>query len=474
MAKETFDSIREKGLLIYEFVRGSHSHGTATETSDIDTGGVYLAPAEQLLGLGLNYQEQIQDEKSDNVWFEFNKFMRLLLKSNPTVLEMLYIPDHCIRYEHPIMTYIKTFRDNFVTKDCFRAFGAYAKSQIQKARGYNKMCVKPIVERKQPLDFAYTFFRQGSTKINNWLEHRGLLQKYCGCVNIPNIETCIGLYYDWGNHFLNEGLTLEMLIKSAHGFITAEGTTANLGRQLHNCIETREELVKAGGITEFVDKEIEYLNKELSKLRLTNMVSFIKDFYGLEGNNQEEFHARLADWYERNSKPIGYHGIVGEDGKSHEIRLSSVSKDERPITYMFYDPDKFSSHCREYRQYQDWVKNRNEVRYESNAGKNYDAKNMSECFRMINMCIEIANGEGVKCDRSGIDREFLLDIKRHKYTYDELMEFLEEKTKLMDEAIANSKLPDSIDVDLANDILLNIRYSQLKDELADKSETQIL
>lgn len=158
MKKETFESIREKGLLLYEYMRGSHSYGLNTPESDVDTGGVYLAPAEQLLGLGLDYQDQVESETHDDVWFEMNKFMKLLLSSNPTVLESLFIPYDCILYEHPIMTEIKKHRDKFITKKCFDSFGGYAVSQIRKARGLNKKIVNPVTERKEPLDFVYTFF----------------------------------------------------------------------------------------------------------------------------------------------------------------------------------------------------------------------------------------------------------------------------------------------------------------------------
>ena len=91
--KLTFEDIRERGLLIYEYIRGSHAYGLATETSDEDRGGVYICPTTELLGLGFEYQEEIENDTHDIVWFELNKFMRLLLKSNPTVLESLFIPD---------------------------------------------------------------------------------------------------------------------------------------------------------------------------------------------------------------------------------------------------------------------------------------------------------------------------------------------------------------------------------------------
>ena len=39
---------------------------------------------------------------------------------------------------------------------------------------------------------------------------------------------------------------------------------------------------------------------------------------------------------------------------------------------------------------------------------------------------------------------------------------LDEKKKIMDEAIASSTLPDAVDVDFVNDLLINIRKEQLK------------
>ena len=63
MKKYTFDDIREKGLLLYEYIRGSVSQGINTPLSDVDHGGIYMAPVEQLLGLGLDYQDEIKDEK---------------------------------------------------------------------------------------------------------------------------------------------------------------------------------------------------------------------------------------------------------------------------------------------------------------------------------------------------------------------------------------------------------------------------
>lgn len=436
----TYDEVKESDKVIYRYIRGSHSYGLDTPESDVDTAMVYLEPADQLLGLGLDYQEQVADEKNDNVGYSLKKFMNMLLSSNPTVLESLFIPERCILYEHPIMKKIKEHRDKFITKKCFDSFGGYAIMQIRKARGLNKKIVNPVTERKEPLDFAYTFYRQGSTKIMNWLEHRGLQQKYCGLVNIPNIEMFMGVYYDWGNHFLNEEISYLDLEDAFYN--TEEDDSIGF---IH--------MLKTDSALSEKDKDA--IRLQIREAQLGNMARFICQAYNVHFGN-DSFH----EWYCR-QKPIGYKGMVGENKLSNELRLSSVPKGEEAICKMYYNKDGYSQHCREYKEYKGWEEHRNPVRYKSNLNKNYDSKNISHAFRLLQMCIEVARGEGFKLDRTEIDRDFLLDVKNHKYEYDEIISLLDEKKKEMDEAISKSTIPDGIDKDFVNNLLISIRKEQL-------------
>ena len=121
--KLTFDYIRKHGLLLYEYIRGSHCHGINTPESDVDTGGVFILPNETRLGLGLDYVPFIEDETHDTVWYELNRFAELLIKSNPTVLESLFVDDKYVLYEHPIFAEFRKRRNMFVTKE--RHIGMY-------------------------------------------------------------------------------------------------------------------------------------------------------------------------------------------------------------------------------------------------------------------------------------------------------------------------------------------------------------
>jgi predicted nucleotidyltransferase len=413
-----FKDIEDRGLLLYKYIRGSQAYGTNTPDSDQDEGGVFIAPQEWVDGLGFDYKDEVTDERHDTVWWELGKFMRLLCTSNPTVLEALFIPEDKVLFEHPIMTEIKKNRDMFITKSCFKPFGGYATSQISKAQGQNKKIHWDIKDmtRKTPLDFCYTFKNQGSQHISNWLSERGLEQRNCGLVNIPNMHDVYGVYYDFGQHIMLNNIDVDYFIDPKN----------------------------------INDPFLTYLYKR-----------FVDDDY----YNKSEYSIDMYALYDDLKEPKGGHcGIVSESGDSNQIRFTSVQKDDKPICYMLYNQNSYESHCRKYREYIEWKEHRNKARYENNLKgiesdkeKFYDSKNMLHCFRLLNMCIEVAEGKGILVDRTHIDRDFLMDVRNRKYTYNELMEKLLDLKTRMDKAIEESVIKDNIDVEFVNSLLLDCR-----------------
>lgn len=78
------------------------------------------------------------------------------------------------------------------------------------------------------------------------------------------------------------------------------------------------------------------------------------------------------------------------------------------------------------------------------------------------MGLEIAKGKGFNVDRTDIDRDFIMNIRLGNTSYDEIITYLESKKGEMEEAMKTSTLPEAIDVDFVNDLLINIRKEQLK------------
>ena len=92
-----FDKIRKDGRLLIEYIRGSVSYGLDTPESDKDSGAVYMCSIKELLGYN-TYKEEIADSKNDNKWYELNKFISLLVKANPNILEALFVDDNFISF----------------------------------------------------------------------------------------------------------------------------------------------------------------------------------------------------------------------------------------------------------------------------------------------------------------------------------------------------------------------------------------
>lgn len=192
------------GKIIFKCIVGSRAYGTNIETSDTDYKGVYMQNQNDLLGFG--YKEQI-DHGKDECYYEVRRFLQLLETANPTVLEMLFIPDHCIIESSPEFDLLKKHRTKFLTKKCLNSFGGYAVAQIKKAKGMGKKMnwENSKVTRKSPIDFVYAYESGKTFPITTWLKREGLNERYCGLVGLQHFKDCYALYYDYSAHYGSQG-----------------------------------------------------------------------------------------------------------------------------------------------------------------------------------------------------------------------------------------------------------------------------
>lgn len=142
--------------IIFKSMVGSKSYGTSIPTSDDDFKGVYLQSNEEIL-IG-KYKQQIEISK-DETYYEVGRFLDLLKTANPTMLELLYMPESSIIHKSPAFDIILKHRDKFLTKHAKNSFGGYAIAQIKKAKGLNKMMnmESEKVTRKTPMDFCFIY-----------------------------------------------------------------------------------------------------------------------------------------------------------------------------------------------------------------------------------------------------------------------------------------------------------------------------
>src|ERR1051326_5445626 len=114
----TIRELRDKNLIVLECITGSKAYGLELSGSDIDFKGVFVLPEKDYYGL--NYIAQISNEKNDEMFYELKRFVELLLKNNPNIIELLGISPECMLYKHPLMNAIQP--ELFLSKLCRETF----------------------------------------------------------------------------------------------------------------------------------------------------------------------------------------------------------------------------------------------------------------------------------------------------------------------------------------------------------------
>lgn len=194
----TIDWIKNNGLLIFEAITGSKAYGLDTANSDTDIKGVFVLPKNMFYGL--DYTPQVNNETNDIVYYELKRFMELLSKSNPNMLEMLFSPERCVLQKHPVMEMLQPAM--FVSKMCEQSFANYAFTQIKKAYGLEKKIMQPMEEeRKSVLDFCFVYEEKEAIPLKRFLEEKGLEQSRMGLAAVAHLRDCYNLYYSEENNY---------------------------------------------------------------------------------------------------------------------------------------------------------------------------------------------------------------------------------------------------------------------------------
>jgi uncharacterized protein len=196
---ERYHFLKDNGYILFETITGSQAHGTNTETSDIDKAFVYILPENDILGT--EYKEQLKIHK-DFMGYEIRRFLELLKKGNPTILELLNSPEDCLLIKHPAFDILLNQKEKFITKACENAFHGYAKQQRIKAEGLEKLQNWEVnrVTKKNPLDFCYVAQGYDAVPVKNWLDARGLDQLFCALTAVNHCRDLFAVFYDYEAH----------------------------------------------------------------------------------------------------------------------------------------------------------------------------------------------------------------------------------------------------------------------------------
>jgi predicted nucleotidyltransferase len=130
-----FDMWRQAICLCY---RGSIAHGTyipnnvPSSVDDKDIFGIAIPPEEYFFGLKEFEQFERKQEYWDVLVYDFRKFIRLLVKANPNVMQILWTPEkHILKTTWQFEEIVKN-KHLFVYKGIYKSFCGYSYGQLHK------------------------------------------------------------------------------------------------------------------------------------------------------------------------------------------------------------------------------------------------------------------------------------------------------------------------------------------------------
>lgn len=121
------------GTVILLVESGSRIFDMHHDQSDHDRHGIFVAPTPDVLGLnGLSTETvAFADEAGDVVMHEIGKYLRLALAGNPTLLNVLWVPDEMVYRISPEGHALRQLRSAFLHRRALNAFVGYAKQQLK-------------------------------------------------------------------------------------------------------------------------------------------------------------------------------------------------------------------------------------------------------------------------------------------------------------------------------------------------------
>jgi len=154
--KMNLKQLKASDKIFFECIAGSIAYGTNVSTSDEDIRGFFTLPDEAYLSL-IEPPQQVGDTKHDITYYSMRRAFELLQTANPNIIELLWMPEDCIKIKTPIMEKLIENRDLFISKKCFHTHSGYAHAQIGKATGQNKKVHNPQ-PKEQPKKEDFCWF----------------------------------------------------------------------------------------------------------------------------------------------------------------------------------------------------------------------------------------------------------------------------------------------------------------------------
>ncbi|MFI8349399.1 DNA polymerase beta superfamily protein [Streptomyces sp. NPDC085596] len=174
---------------VYACVMGSRAFGLATDTSDTDRRGVFLAPT-PLFWRFEKPPTHVEGPGEERFSWELERFCELALRANPNILECLHSP--LVEHLDDTGRELLSLREAFLSRQVHATFSGYALGQRRRldadVRTTGAPRWKHAMHLLRLLTSARDLLRTGELRLDVGEEREALLEVKRGDVPWPEIE----------------------------------------------------------------------------------------------------------------------------------------------------------------------------------------------------------------------------------------------------------------------------------------------
>jgi len=377
--------------ILIEHIAWSNLYWTNDETSDMDYRWVFIEDINNIYTnnrTSTYFDKEQEDYELKELWF----FLQLATENNPNILETLFCPPEFITKKHPLWDIIYNKRYEFLSQKAITTFYWYINSQMQR-----------MIKTNNWMKNIYSL--DNSILEELWLKNQVELMDLSEDI----IEDII--YRKWLNR-----KNFSMIVKPKHNehFKVLYNFTSN-----KNYNKVSNEL-------------LEILESSAIWTKIETWVYFI---YLKDINNKYSF---TNNWM--------ISALNNGDLSQMWIDIRELS----PDIIISFNTQEFDNHMKNYNGYYSWKSTKNSNRLELQKQNWYDSKFLMHIFRLYAELKDILILNDIRVDRRWIDNQFLYDIKKWKYNFDEVQDMIKEIdieiNKLIDQYKNTLPLEPTIDI----------------------------
>ena len=222
--------------VIYRCVIGSQAYGLADADSDVDRRGIYLPTADLHWSL-YGVPEQLENDETQEAYWELQKFLVLALKANPNVLECLYTP--LVEKATPLAEELLGMKSIFLSRMVYQTYNGYVMSQFKKMqadiRNHGQVKWKHVMHLIRLLLSGIGVLRDGIVPVRVDAHRDRLLAIRRGEMPWDEVENWrLGLHQEFNSAFETTKLPERPDYERANAFLISAPAAGLVGGTCHD------------------------------------------------------------------------------------------------------------------------------------------------------------------------------------------------------------------------------------------------